>query len=223
MSSKLHRGGIKNNEILTWEPLPQNGVPVRQSRDSGQHVAHGAPLDIDARLREFEAEKKQECKAAYDRGVAEGTNAGRQQGAAQIQPVIEKLNRMLEELAAVKPRLRHEAEEDIVKLALAIARRILYRELATSPEALLGLVRSALDKLDGREVHRLRVNPQDAVVLQAKFQSTGSVRKIEIVGDPSLQRGSAIFDTAHGALDASVDTQLNEIERGFADLVRRVP
>jgi len=214
---------MQENDVLKWEPLPQNGVPARQSRDSGQYGAHTASLDVDARLREFDAEKKKECKAAYDRGVAEGTAAGRQQGAAQIQPVIEKLTRTVEELAAVKPRLRHEAEEDVVKLALAIARRILYRELATAPEALLGLVRSALDKLDGREVHRLRVNPQDAAIIQQKLQSVGSVRKIEIVGDPSLQRGAAIFETPHGALDASVDTQLNEIERGFADLVRRVP
>ena len=196
---------------------------MRQPRDYGQYGAHAASSDLDARLRDFDAEKKKECKAAFDRGVAEGTAAGRQQSAAQIQPVIEKLARTVDELAALKPRLRHEAEEDVVKLALAIARRILYRELATSPEALLGLVRSALDRLEGREVHRLRVHPQDAASLQQKMQSAGNARKIEIVGDPSLQRGSAIFETAHGALDASVDTQLNEIERGLADLVRRVP
>ena len=40
---------------------------------------------------------------------------------------------------------------------------------------------------------------------------------IQIVVDPGLQLGDVIFETAQGDLDASIDTQLREIERGFAD------
>ena len=45
-------------------------------------------------------------------------------------------------------------------LALAIARRILHRELTVAPEALLGLVKAALEKIGGREIHRVRVSPR---------------------------------------------------------------
>jgi len=45
-------------------------------------------------------------------------------------------------------------------------------------------------------------------------------RNVEIMPDPSLERGAAILETARGNLDASVDTQLREIERGFLELVR---
>ena len=46
-------------------------------------------------------------------------------------------------------------------------------------------------------------------------------RRIEVTADPSLAPGSAILESTGGSLDASVDTQLHEIERGFADLARR--
>jgi len=44
---------------------------------------------------------------------------------------------------------------------------------------------------------------------------------LEIVADASLQAGSAIFETSRGELDASINTQLAEIDRGLADVVRK--
>ncbi len=49
----------------------------------------------------------------------------------------------------------------------------------------------------------------------------GSPARIQILPDASLERGSAIFETARGNVDASISAQLGEIERGFVDLVRR--
>jgi flagellar biosynthesis/type III secretory pathway protein FliH len=40
------------------------------------------------------------------------------------------------------------------------------------------------------------------------------------VEDATLAPGSVLIDSSRGVLDASVDTQLAEIERGFADVVR---
>jgi flagellar assembly protein FliH len=220
MSSKLRRGLAVDAEVNLWEPVSRNGIPARVARPAVG--ARGTPpSDVEQLLHDLETENNQACQAAYNRGLQEGTASGRQQSAAQMQPVLERLARTIDELAAYKPRLRHDAEEDVIKLALAISRRILYRELATDPEALLGLVRSALDRLDGREVQRVRLHPQDAPAVQQKLQNTGTRRHIEVLADASLERGSAVFDTAQGSLDASIDTQLKEIERGFADLVRR--
>ena len=41
--------------------------------------------------------------------------------------------------------------------------------------------------------------------------------------DGSLQPGGVVFETNQGNLDASVDSQLAEIERGLADHMRRQP
>jgi flagellar assembly protein FliH len=42
----------------------------------------------------------------------------------------------------------------------------------------------------------------------------------EIVADTALQIGDVIIETRRGDLDASLETQLREIERGFADRFR---
>lgn len=220
MASKLHRQGIMPEEALVWEPASKGGAQAAHApRDAGPKASHSPSPEFEKRARELEAQWKEKTQAAYQRGLREGDAAGRQQAAAQIQPVLEKMARAIEEIATFKPRLRHESEADVVTLAIAIARRILYREIATDPDALMGLVRSALDKLDSREVRRVRVSPQDAPAIQQRL--TGMPFKVEIAADAKLQRGSAIFETNQGTLDASIETQLGEIERGFADLMKR--
>jgi flagellar biosynthesis/type III secretory pathway protein FliH len=38
-----------------------------------------------------------------------------------------------------------------------------------------------------------------------------------VIHDPSQQQGGAVFEISRGALDASVETQLREIECGLTD------
>lgn len=221
MSSKLHRRGLEPADAAAWEPLAVGGAPVVRAPRENLAPVQQQPEPNDA--AEIERQMNERAQAAHKKGFVDGEAAGRQQATAQFNSALEKIPRTVAEIASLKSRLHHEAEEDVVKLAIGIARRILYREITTDPTALAGLVRAALDKLDGREVHRLRANPQDAPVLQQQLQQIGMPRKIDVVADASLQRGSAIFETAHGSLDASADTQLNEIDRGFTDLLKRAP
>jgi flagellar assembly protein FliH len=140
---------------------------------------------------------------------------------AELQPVLERLAATTAEIAALRPRLRREAEADMLQLALAIARRVLRRELAIDPETLHGLVLAALEKLEMQELARIRVHPSQVPAVSTLLHRAGGGPTIEVAPDPSLDRGAAIFETSRGSLDASVETQLQEIERGLADCLRR--
>ena len=153
--------------------------------------------------------------------MREGEAAGRSRAAAEVQPVIERLARSIDELGAMRPRLRKEAEADIVKLALAIARRVLRREIAVDPEALTGLVMAALAKLQDQEICRVRTHPSHAGLLAECLRKAVPASTVEVVADPAGEPGAVVFETQRGNLDASVETQLQEIERGLADRLRR--
>jgi flagellar assembly protein FliH len=160
-------------------------------------------------------------QAAYQQGFQDGQNVVQQELGGQLDAMASRLARTIEELSGLRQRYRHEAEEDVIALAMAIARRILHRELTVDPDALLGLVKAALEKIEAHEVHRVRVRPEDALLVQQHLDKMGLPQRVELIADPGLERGSAILDSSRGALDVSVETQLAEIERGFADLVRR--
>jgi len=213
MLSKLIRANDPAQQhVASWQPAGSGPAPA-----APQASASAVP---DAN-REMERQIEARVKAAYQQGHAAGEQTGAQRAAQRMDPAIANFNAMAAELASTRKRFRAEAEEDTVKLAIAIARRVLRRELATDPDAILGLVKAAFQKLNARETHRLRVSPPDAATVQEHRARLDLPPGLEISADASLAPGAAIFETSRGDLDGSVDTQLSEIERGFTDIMRR--
>ncbi|MBZ5606890.1 MAG: hypothetical protein LAP38_01420 [Acidobacteriia bacterium] len=217
MSSKVHRGGVPL-EPMAWRRVPPVDRPPSHAND--YPAAAYAPLG-GGTIGLAPEYSNDPARSAYQQGFQEGQAAGRQEMAAQVEALNLQVSRSIEEMSGLRQRFRHEAEQDVVALAIAIARRILHRELTVAPEALLGLVKAALEKIEGREVHRVRVSRDDAHMVEQFLEKMGLPRRVEVIADPSLARGAVLLDSSRGALDASVETQLAEIERGFADLVRR--
>lgn len=158
-----------------------------------------------------------ELATARQQGFEDGMRRGREEAAAQLQETLDRLGETLRELALLKRKIRNEAEQELVQLSLAIARRILYRELATDPESIHGIVHAALQKLQNREIVRVRVYPAAAAAVRVAFERLPNAAAVEIVADTGLATGAILFETALGELDASIETQLQEIQRGFAD------
>jgi flagellar assembly protein FliH len=218
MSSKLLRGGIVPSDPVAWPRVgSQDAAPEQKSYPAASYGPMGGSSIV--------GQAPQHAglgPANQQRAFAEGQAAARREAAAQVEAMNLQVARTIEELSGLRQRFRHEAEQDVVALAIAIARRILHRELTVEPEALLGLVKAALEKIELREVHRVRVSRYDAPMVTQYLEKMGLPRPIEVIADPGLLRGAAVLESSRGALDASVETQLAEIERGFADLVRRV-
>ena len=218
MSSKLHRGGAVCIEPVNWRRVPSlDAMPLEGSAfpPAGYSPQPHAPVSHPGTALE------QHLRAAYQQGFQEGQGAAKREQGGQLDAMAVRLARTIEELSGMRQRFRHEAEEDVIALSLAIARRILHREITVSPDALLGLLKAALEKIEVREIHRVRVSRQDAPLVQQHLDQIGLHQRVELVPDPGLERGSAILESSRGVLDVSVETQLAEIERGFADLVRR--
>jgi flagellar assembly protein FliH len=218
MSSKLHRGGEVAMEPVAWRRVPSlDGSPLEASAFPADG---GTPTPIRPAAQPGSA-LEQHLQGAYQQGFQDGQGAVRKELEAELDATAVRLARTIEELSGMRQRFRHEAEEEVIALALAIARRILHRELTVAPEALLGLLKAALQKIEAREVHRVHVRPEDVPLVQQHLDQMGLPQRVELIADPALERGAIILDSSRGALDASVETQLAEIERGFADLVRR--
>ena len=176
--------------------------------------AAGQPAQIERQIEE----RVRQARAA---GLREGEAAERNRGAAELKATLDRLAQSIQELAGWRARLRREAEADLVRLALEIARRVVRREIAVDPDALRGLAAAALEKLRGQDISRVKVHPSHAALLAACLKQAPGGNTVEVVADASREPGALIFETARGNLDASVDAQLQEIERGLVDRLRK--
>ena len=230
MSSRVLTGSkIGRAETVHWmmaygEPI--NGSPYPQEPETTTEDAPTVSPELEGaiqriqvlerRIQELEAELPRRHEMGRKEGREEGEKAS---GTAAVQPVLERMTASIAELASYRARFRRDSEPELLKLALAVARKILRRELTVDPHTLLGILKAALETINQAEVLCVRVSPDDAAQLSGKLAGLGLPDAVEVVGDRTLERGSVVLDTRRGQIDASIQTQLAEIENGFADRI----
>jgi flagellar assembly protein FliH len=222
-SSRILRADEHSAVTQVWwrDMAPATVHHIRIREGAALNESSAAPEQDQIGDQNLARERERIEREAYQRGFSEGKGAGREQAAAEVQPVLDRLARSLAELSSLRSGIRKDAEGDLLKLSISVARRVLHRELTLDPESLEGLIRIALEKLASRDLCRVRVHPDQQPAIRASLDRFSNSHKVELVADPSLQCGDVLFETAHGTLDASIEAQLREIERGFADRLGR--
>lgn len=223
MLAKVLRGRAANVSGIEW-PSADSARPF----EGGSSRLAGAPYPdqngdlaaLKAELESARAETSQRVQEAFAAGKREGDALARQAVDERLESELGKLRGLLQELNLAGPKLRRQAEEELVRLSVAVARRILHRELTVDPSALQGLVKAAFDRLDRREIKEIRTDADSVANVKKIVEGLGAPGSVKVVADATLRPGSLVIEVPRGQLDASVETQLVEIERGFVDIVR---
>ncbi len=224
MASKIHRAG----EEQSCQPFQWRRAGAALPADLREDVPPPALANVRARPNDAAAEEdraraeerfRAEAEQIRRRAFEEGKAAGRQEARAELEGLMRQLTQSIEMLAGMKPRLRQEAERDVVSLSLSIARRILRREMQVDREAVLGLVKAAFEQTSLREVTVVRAHSSHADQIRGYLAGLGAPQSIEVRVDASLEPGGVIVETTRGALDASLETQLDEIGHGLTDIL----
>jgi len=162
-------------------------------------------VNIEIRLgRERLEQQKSEARSAQDAKQAEYM-----QRIAQERATIAGL---VYEFQQDRDAYFRRAEQEVVGLALAIAARVLHREAKIDPLLLTGTVRVALEKVEDAEMWREVLARGNAWPVQP-----------EVVADARLKSGECLLNTELGTVELGVQAQLEEIEKGFFDLIRQRP
>lgn len=144
--------------------------------------------------------------------------------ASQIDGLRETLQAALADFASERNRYFQQVEHEVVQLALSIARKILHREAQIDPLLLAGMVRVALDKIEGGTAVTLKVHPERAAEWRAYFHGKRPANEVpEVMEDPALDQDRCQVQTAMGTTELGVEIQLKEIEQGLFDLIAQRP
>ena len=162
--------------------------------------------------------RRQQLEAARRQGIEQGRQMAGEEASAWRQQCGAELGKAIAAFAAERDAYLAQVEKEVVRLALAIAERILHREAQADPLLLSGAVRQALGQLAESTEVRLRV-PADQSDLWTEMLRylPGLALRPQIVADREVTPGSVLLESSLGAVDLSVRAQLDEIERGFFD------
>lgn len=141
---------------------------------------------------------------------------------AKIASIQAKVEELCGQFSKERAKYFAEVEAEIVRLALAVASRILHREVMLDPLLLRGAVRVALERLKENSGVSLRVPKSQEEDWKSLLEGIAG-REITVVTDPNMQAGECLLETSVGRVDLGIQAQLEEVERGFFDLLQQRP
>jgi flagellar assembly protein FliH len=189
------------------------------SRSAGSYVD-------DVRAQALRIVQQAQTEAATIRKQAE--EAGRQDAERRVEQVVEQ--KLAQQLKTLLPALQQAVAEirdakqawllrwegSVVRLATAIAGRIVRRELSRQPELPLPLIREALELAAGGAEVTLRLNPGDHAALAPQIESiVAEINRLapaHLVADERISAGGCRVETKFGVIDQQFEAQLGRIE-----------
>jgi flagellar assembly protein FliH len=167
-----------------------------------------------------------EMFAQVEMARVEARFEGRREWEEELRQKIEGeravVSKVCDEFLRERARYFAGVEAEVVKLALAIAARVLHREVKLDPLLLAGVVRVALEKVREDSTTVLRVPGNEVDAWRGIFAGSPESSP-QVLGDDRLSAGECVLETNVGTVELGVEAQLAEIERGFFDLMQQRP
>jgi flagellar assembly protein FliH len=173
-------------------------------------------------VRAEDLEQAAFCRGFSDgekKGYEHGERDGRDAAMKQIEPVLQSLRQMLAELESLRRRESRNLEKELVDLALAVARKVVGREVAVRPDTVAHLLHEVIGHLEHAGALTIRLNPADLERL-----SDGSAQLLNGLTDPgrvrfeadaSLSVGGCFIESEAGEMDVRLEQRLRVIEEAF--------
>ena len=127
-----------------------------------------------------------------------------------LRELIEKLNQFCDKLFA-------EHKEEIDKLSVEIAKKILVQKVEEGDYEIESIVKEALKNAPTRQDVVVHLNPEDLVQCQKAQQDKqgGALTGIKFVSDPNIGRAECLLETGKGIVKSLIDEHLERIGKAL--------
>lgn len=145
---------------------------------------------------------------AYQEGFAAGMKDGR----AESQAVAHRMHKMMADLQRSMSLFEEMMAQEIMDLALDIARQMVRSALEADPVLVLAVIREAIQSLPQTYQHpSLALHPQDAQLVREMLAQDYPAEAWRIVEDPQMERGGCRVETGATEIDAKMESRWQRI------------
>jgi len=194
----------------------------QEAEDEAKRLLEEARQQAAALEGEIRGRVEKIGEEARQKGAGEGREQGYQEGRAEVQRLIDNLQRII--TAAIERRnlIIEESETQVINLVLLIAKKVIKVISENQKNVVINNVVQALRKLKSRGEVVIRVNLADLELASAHIgdfmKMVENVKSITVLEDSSVDRGGCVLETDFGQIDARISSQLSEIEERILEL-----
>ncbi|MFZ3172771.1 MAG: FliH/SctL family protein [Carboxydocellales bacterium] len=188
---------------------------LSSAREQAENIMQQAKEEAENILISSKDEVDSLKEQAEQTGYQEGYTRALHEVKLEAEKIRKEADCILETANEEKTKIMVEAECDIVKLAIAVAEKVIREELRLRPKVVVNTVKAALGLAIDMDEIIIKVNPEDVDFvlclsdeLRKQVQGKGDLK---IISDVIISRGSCVVETSIGTVDARVERQLSEI------------
>lgn len=188
---------------------------VAQAQEEARTLVERARHEKDQVLAEAHQQAERIKADAHQGGVAEGRKAGMEEIRRELDDYLTQALARLAEADALREQRILDSEPEILRLAVAVAEKVLQAELELKPKKQLSILQKALTRIPGAVGYKIRLHPGDLEKLAEMVPQLQTVfsepKQVEMVADPAVEPGGCFITTELGNVDARIGTQMELI------------
>ncbi len=167
--------------------------------------------------------KKADLEAAREEAFTKGKVEGRREAEKKFHSAVQALGNALEQVSALKRSMLEKSREDMVRLIMTVARKVIRTEVEDKKEIIVRTVNAALQNAIQADEYYIKVNPDDLdVVAQNEplfLAGMKGLQNIHFIPDQNVSKGGCIAEARAGDVDATIESQLDEIYQHLRTMV----
>jgi flagellar assembly protein FliH len=204
------------NEELELPATPEQKIAA------AEEILQEAKMRVEAMLKQTQLQVEAIHDQAKKNGWQAGYAEGQQQAYSEMEAGLAQIKTVANSALTTKEQFLKNSQADLNELAVAIAEKIITKQLSLDPQLVAEIVGQAIKNANINGACRIRVNPADYEILSPSWQSIPSMQpsdqKWELISDKGIKRGGCVIDVQGGILDAQVETQLQQVKEAFETL-----
>jgi flagellar assembly protein FliH len=197
----------------------------KAGRDEGYREGFEKGM-AEGKLAGREEGKKEGMDAGEAAGRSEGIEGARREMAVQLAEATQKANNIIIEAEKEKEKIIGDADDKIVQIAMAVAEKILNKEISENPFIILQIVKEAAQKVADQPRLFVTVSTDNYEIACAACgdikKALGNKQEISFAADDSFGPADVVIGTGgSGDVDARLKTQVAEIRKTIEAVVRQ--
>ena len=167
---------------------------------------------IDEARAEVQGIKDEAFKEGFEKGLQEGIEKRYSEAA----PLVERVEEVLGQLASLRQIVRFQGEQELVQMALLLAKRVVIEEIRSQPDLIESLLKAALKEVESKGKIRILLHPEDhEFLVQSGLDLDPYVKEEQsllIKSDPDASPGSIHMESDEEVINFHFQKRFEELE-----------
>ena len=214
---------LKEDTRSTVTKLEQARIELVQVQQEKNRLQKETQESIQLAKDNWFEEKQQLVEQAKVEGYQVGFEQGKAESMTVYRESIEQANHIVDLVKMDYQKTLEKTEDVIIQLAIHTAEKILEEKLNEQPNLFIHIVKAALKEIKNQSVISIYLHPVNyEIVFEQKAELKRILEndtKLSIYINEELAENACIIEHPFGQIDATVDTQLEQIRSALNEMV----